>query len=73
MLKSRQPLITQKVLVLHPSYVAGKLGVVCGEELLSNGRPTGRWLIRVDYTSESIIVSLPQDEFEVLYQDTEQV
>jgi hypothetical protein len=73
MLKSRQLLVTQKVLVLHPAYVAGKLGVVCGEELLSNGRPTGRWLIQVDCTSEHIIVSLSQDEFELLNQDAEQV
>ncbi|WP_315792121.1 hypothetical protein [Fischerella sp. JS2] len=69
MLKSRQLLVTQKVLVMHPAYVAGKIGVVCGEELLANGRPTGRWLIRVDCTSEHIIVSLPRNEFELLNQD----
>jgi hypothetical protein len=71
--KSRQLLVTQKVLVLRPAYVAGKVGVVCGEELLANGRSTGRWLIQVDYTSEPIIVSLPYDEFQVLNHNTGQL
>ncbi len=63
---SRQLSVTQKVLILHPAYVAGKVGVICGEELLSGDRPSGRWLIQVDSAVENIIVSLPLDEFQLL-------
>ncbi|RUR76776.1 hypothetical protein ACF3DV_06600 [Chlorogloeopsis fritschii PCC 9212] len=52
-----------KVLILHPGYVAGKLGVVCGQECQSSQR----WLIRVDL--EDIVVSLTTQEFHVLNLD----
>ncbi|MBF2004406.1 MAG: hypothetical protein IGS49_02735 [Chlorogloeopsis fritschii C42_A2020_084] len=52
-----------KVLILHPGYVAGKLGVICGQEYQSNQR----WLIQVDL--EDIVVSLTTQEFHVLNLD----
>ncbi|MCV3215078.1 hypothetical protein OGM63_16425 [Plectonema radiosum NIES-515] len=52
------------MLILHPPYVAGKIGVVLAQEVLSDGQPSGRWLISVD--SENIIVSLTANEFQVI-------
>jgi len=52
------------VLILHPAYVAGKIGVVCAQEILSDGQASGRWLIEID--SENIIVSLTASEFQVI-------
>ncbi len=52
------------MLILHPPYVAGKIGVVCAQEILSDGQPSGRWLIQID--SENIIVSLSVNEFQVI-------
>lgn len=52
------------MLILHPPYVAGKIGVVLAQEVLSDGQPSGRWLISVD--SENIIVSLTAKEFQVI-------
>uniref|UniRef100_UPI0035A0F02D hypothetical protein n=1 Tax=Hassallia byssoidea TaxID=482630 RepID=UPI0035A0F02D len=51
-------------MILHPAYVAGKIGVVRAQEILSDGQPSGRWLIEID--SENIIVSLTANEFQVI-------
>jgi len=56
--------IGNRVLILLPAYVSGKIGVVCAREVLSDGQLTQRWLIRVN--AENIVVSLTQDEFQVL-------
>ncbi|MGI8500851.1 MAG: hypothetical protein ACR2LR_06890 [Hassallia sp.] len=52
------------MLILHPPYVAGKIGVVSAQEILSDGQHSGRWLIEID--SENIIVSLNANEFQVI-------
>jgi hypothetical protein len=56
--------IGERVLILDPAYVAGKIGVVCAQEILSDGQASGRWLIEID--SENIIVSLTAREFQVI-------
>ncbi len=56
--------VGERVLILHPAYVAGKVGVVCAQEILSDGQPSGRWLIQID--SEDIMVSLTPNEFQVI-------
>ncbi|MDZ8188982.1 MAG: hypothetical protein RMX96_29530 [Nostoc sp. ChiSLP02] len=56
--------VGDRVLILRPFYVAGKVGVVCGRESPSDGQPTSRWLIEVDV--ENIVVSLKRQEFEVI-------
>jgi hypothetical protein len=56
--------IGDKVLILHPAYVAGKIGVVCGREIFSDNQPSDRWLVRVD--SENIVVSLTPDDFQII-------
>ncbi|MCX7592890.1 MAG: hypothetical protein N2235_03830 [Fischerella sp.] len=58
--------VGNKVLILAPEYVAGKVGVVCGRETLLDVRSGDRWLIRLD--SENMIVSLNQDEFQIISQ-----
>jgi hypothetical protein len=62
--KSPEP--GDKVLVLHPQYVAGKIGVVNERETLSSGNPSGRWLVRIE--SENLMLSLSSKEFQVLNQ-----
>ncbi|MEC4818443.1 MAG: hypothetical protein SAK29_35015 [Scytonema sp. PMC 1069.18] len=61
------PKVGNKVLILHPAYVAGKIGVVVGKEDPSDGELNDRWLIRVDSESkdENILVSLNPKEFQV--------
>ncbi|MFH7026026.1 MAG: hypothetical protein ACHBN1_11615 [Heteroscytonema crispum UTEX LB 1556] len=70
--------VGDKVLILRPAYVAGKIGVVCGREVVSGGQPSNRWLIQVDCDnfsdnfsdniSENIVVSLTKNEFQVIRQ-----
>jgi hypothetical protein len=67
----RQLLISQKVLILHPKYLAGKVGIVYDEEFLLEGESQKRWLIQVD--SENILVSLDLNEFLVLNHNQELV
>jgi len=62
--------IGERVLILHPPYVAGKIGLVRAQEVLSDGQPSGRWLIEV--YSENIIVSLTAKEFQVIIGGKEQ-
>ncbi len=61
--------VGDEVLILRPAYVAGKIGIVCGREVVSDGQPSDRWLIQVD--SENIVISLSQDEFQVIPQHKE--
>jgi hypothetical protein len=71
--------VGDKVLILRPAYVAGKVGVVCGLEVLSGDQPRNRWLIQVNFDnifddfsnnfSEKIVVSLTKSEFQVIHQD----
>lgn len=56
--------VGDKVIVLRPSYIAGKVGFVCAKEILSDGEVSKRWIIRID--SENIMVSLNLKEFELL-------
>ncbi len=58
------PKVGDKVLILRPAYVAGKVGVILDREMLSGATFSGRWLIQVD--SENIVVSLTPNEFEVV-------
>ena len=56
--------VGDRVLILRPSYVAGKYGVVRGRESNSNNQASQRWLIQVeDVDSSDIIVSLILGEF----------
>ncbi len=57
-----------RVLILRPFYVTGKVGVICERE---SGQPQ-RWLIKVD-GDENIVVSLLAKEFQALNQDEETV
>ncbi len=68
-----KPKIGNKVLILRPAYVAGKVGEICGKEGSSSDRTQERWLIRVDAENgaESIVVSLSPKEFEVIKDDFE--
>lgn len=56
--------VGDKVIVLRPSYIAGKVGFVCAKEVLSEEEVSKRWIIRID--SENIMVSLKLKEFELL-------
>ncbi|BAZ37355.1 hypothetical protein NIES4101_32760 [Calothrix sp. NIES-4101] len=62
--KLNTPQIGDEVLIISPEYAAGKLGVVCGEEVLANDEISGRWLIEV--VSEKIVLSLMTHEFELV-------
>lgn len=65
--KPNTPKLGDKVLILRPAYVAGKVGVVRGQEILSDTQSSNRWLIQVE--NENIVVSLTLKEFEVLKGD----
>ncbi|WP_347566234.1 hypothetical protein [Scytonema sp. UIC 10036] len=70
------------MLILHPAYVAGKIGEICGQEDLGNptsavnpqaDRTKQRWLVRVENenATESLVVSLFPREFEIFKNDFE--
>ncbi|MBD2731099.1 hypothetical protein H6G96_33490 [Nostoc sp. FACHB-892] len=63
--------VGDRVLILRHSYVAGKVGIVCGRESHSDGQASKRWLIQVDSDEENIIVSLTVNEFEVISPELE--
>jgi hypothetical protein len=63
---SKSPKPGDEVLVLHPQYVAGKIGVIDEKETLSSGKQSGRWLVRIE--SENLMLSLSSKEFQVLDQ-----
>lgn len=56
--------VGDRVLILNPSYVAGKYGVVLGRESISDSQTNQRWLIQVeDEESSEVVVSLVLGEF----------
>lgn len=59
---SIEPKVGNKVLILRPAYVAGKIGIIVNREILSGNKFDNRWLIQVDI--EKIVVSLTPKEFE---------
>jgi hypothetical protein len=61
---SYPPQAGDKVLIISPVYVSGKSGIVCGKEVLSNEKPSGRWLVEI--TSESLVLSLNANDFKIL-------
>ncbi len=61
---SNLPQAGDKVLIISPAYVAGKSGIVCGKEVLPNGKPSGRWLVEI--ASESLVLSLSVNDFKIL-------
>jgi hypothetical protein len=62
--------VGDKVLILNPSYVAGKYGVVCGRESNSDRTGNQRWLIQVeDEDWSEIVVSLVLGEFTLVSDD----
>jgi hypothetical protein len=74
--------IGDKVLILCPAYVAGKIGEICGHEGLRDAASAiepetydsqERWLIRVENenATESLVVSLFPKDFEVFKNDFE--
>lgn len=63
--------VGDKVLILRPFYVTGKVGVVCGRESHSDGQSSSRWLIQVEDDEENIVVSLTRNEFEVITSELE--
>lgn len=61
---SRTPQVGDKVFILLPAYVAGNVGVVRGEEILADGKPSGNWIIEV--TSQDLVLSLAENEFQII-------
>jgi hypothetical protein len=60
---SRTPQVGDKVFVLRPAYAAGNIGVVRGEEILSDGKASGNWIIEVP--SKGLVLSLAENEFQI--------
>lgn len=56
--------VGDQVLILRPSYVAGKIGFIHAREIVTDEKLARRWIVRID--SENIIVSLARREFELL-------
>ncbi len=56
--------VGDKVIILGPSHIAGKVGFIYARETLSDAEVSKRWIIRID--SENIMVSLAPREFELL-------
>lgn len=56
--------VGDKVIILRPSHIAGKVGFIYAREILSDEEVSKRWIIRID--SENIMVSLSSKEFELL-------
>jgi hypothetical protein len=56
------PQVGDRVLILLPEYVAGKVGVIIAEEILSDGEASGNWIIEV--ATEKLMVSLSTGEFQ---------
>lgn len=61
---SKTPQVGDKVLIMNPAYVAGKFGIISGEEVLSDGQNSGRWLVEV--ASDDLVLSLSMNDFQVL-------
>jgi hypothetical protein len=59
--------VGDRILILTPSYVAGKYGIVRGRDANSDDQANPRWLIQVeDADSSDIVVSLVLGEFTVV-------
>ncbi|MEO1432260.1 MAG: hypothetical protein AAFS12_06940 [Cyanobacteria bacterium J06632_19] len=56
--------VGDKVIILRPSYIAGKVGFIYAKEILSDEEVSKRWIVRIE--SENIMVSLTSKEFELL-------
>ncbi|MEM6401542.1 MAG: hypothetical protein AAF757_15115 [Cyanobacteria bacterium P01_D01_bin.116] len=56
--------VGDKVIILRPSHIAGKIGFIYARETLPNEEVSKRWIIRID--SENVMVSLTPKEFELL-------
>nr|WP_232435790.1 hypothetical protein [Rivularia sp. PCC 7116] len=56
--------VGDKVIILRPSHIAGKVGFIYAKEILSDEEVSKRWIVRID--SENIMVSLTPKEFELL-------
>ena len=56
--------VGDKVIILRPSHVAGKIGVIHAKEVLTDENVSRRWIIQID--SENIMLSLNRREFELL-------
>lgn len=52
-----------KVLILRPAYVVGKVGVVCGWETPKQNQSNKRWLIQITSEPENILVSIVANDF----------
>lgn len=61
---SKSTQVGDRVLILCPAYVAGKVGVVCGVESNSVSQTSKRWIIQIE--SENMMVSLTLNEFQTL-------
>jgi hypothetical protein len=62
--------VGDRVLILSPSYVAGKYGVVRGRESNSDSPANQRWLIQVDNGDASeVVVSLILGEFTLISEE----
>ncbi|MBW4557460.1 MAG: hypothetical protein KME59_16260 [Trichormus sp. ATA11-4-KO1] len=61
---SKSTQVGDRVLILSPAYVAGKVGVVCGIESNSGSQTSKRWIIQIE--SENMMVSLTSNEFQAL-------
>lgn len=64
MANSQSLRVGDKVIILRPSHIAGKVGFIYAKETLPNEEVSKRWIIRID--SENIMVSLSPKEFELL-------
>ncbi|WP_414622643.1 hypothetical protein [Calothrix sp. CCY 0018] len=56
--------VGDKVIILRPSHIAGKVGFIYAKEILSDQEVSKRWIIHID--SENVMVSLSPKEFELL-------
>ena len=64
MANSQSIRVGDKVIILRPSHIAGKVGFIYARATLPNEEVSKRWIIRID--SENIMVSLSPKEFELL-------
>ncbi|NJL78675.1 MAG: hypothetical protein HC907_34875 [Richelia sp. SM1_7_0] len=62
--KSKEIQVGDKVVILRPSHIAGKIGFIYAREVFSDEEISKRWIIRID--SEDVMVSLSPKEFELL-------
>lgn len=56
--------VGDRVEILQPSYLTGKVGTVLGREEIFNGHSSDRWLVQV--MPDEYVVSLAVDEFRLL-------